>query len=221
MNKKTYHSLGLSAFTLFLILTIIVKLNYTERPLPVLDPFFQNYIWKLQENSIMMTISTLIADYLGDSRGDVLGLTIIAMLFFVCKEKVSALWLASVVAVAIGGNVGIKLLVGRIRPELHRIPDFSTEAGMSFSSGHTTFVTVLFGGLFLICVQKTHSKLVITLLGLLVLSFVLLTMLSRVLIGVHYPSDTLGGLLWGASILFLSYPTFLKLLTKNKLRIKA
>lgn len=36
-----------------------------------------------------------------------------------------------------------------------------------------------------------------------------LTMFSRVLLGVHYPSDTLGGLLWGLSVICLTYPTYL------------
>ncbi len=35
-------------------------------------------------------------------------------------------------------------------------------------------------------------------------------MFSRIFVGVHYPSDTIGGFLEGMSLLLFTYPTFIK-----------
>lgn len=41
-------------------------------------------------------------------------------------------------------------------------------------------------------------------------------MFSRIFVGVHYPSDTIGGFLEGISILLLTYPTYIKYQEKSK-----
>lgn len=108
-----------------------------------------------------------------------------------------------------GANV-FKVIVGRVRPEAYRVPEFLREQGMSFPSGHVTFIAALVGCLFLILLPKINSAFLKVFLALSALVLILLTMLSRLLLGVHYPSDTVGSLLWVTAVISLTYPLFLK-----------
>lgn len=208
MNKKYYYAFGCLALALFIILSILVKLHYTQEPISIIDSTLQTAAWHLQDNTFLVQISAILAKILGNTIGSALLLVLIAFMFM--KDKVSATWLALISGIAVGGNVLIKLLVGRQRPETHRLADFAEQTGKSFASGHTTFAVVLFGGLFFILIQQLNSTLNKSLIALLALALILLVMFSRILIGVHYPSDTLGGLLWGSSVISLTYPTYLK-----------
>ncbi|WP_305883309.1 phosphatase PAP2 family protein [Conexibacter sp. DBS9H8] len=86
--------------------------------------------------------------------------------------------------------------VDRPRPLGHHL---TTGTGGSWPSGHATETTGLYGGLVL-CGLSTRPRpairrlLILALLGVLVLIGV-----SRVVLGVHYPSDVLGGWLLGAT----------------------
>lgn len=208
MNKKNYYTISTISLVLFIGLAIVVKLHYTHAPIPAIDSDLQTAAWHLQDNKLLVLISSVIAKFLGDTMGAVIGLIIAAIIFI--RDRVSAIWLALVAGIAIGGNTLIKLIIGRSRPELHRLPAFIDEPGKSFASGHSTFAVVLFGCLFFIILQELSSTLGKSLLGLLAVVLILLTMFSRILLWVHYPSDTLGGLLWGVTVIGFTYPTYLK-----------
>lgn len=219
-NKNSYYLTGAIGLILFVLLTIIVKVNYTQAPIPWLDPTLQVWAYHLQSNHFLVTLSGLLATFLGDKIGAVLGLIIMAIIFFGFKERISAIWLALVAGISVGGNTVIKLLIGRDRPTTYRLADYAHESGKSFASGHSTFATILFLCLAFIIIQKVKNN------GLKAVTFVIaalliaLTMFSRVLIGVHYPSDTMAGMLWGLSVVMLSYPLYItynnKPVKKNK-----
>jgi membrane-associated phospholipid phosphatase len=86
--------------------------------------------------------------------------------------------------------------VDRPRPVGHHL---SIGTGGSWPSGHATETTGLYGGLVL-CALSTHPApawrrlLILVLVALLALIGV-----SRVVLGVHYPSDVVGGWLLGAA----------------------
>jgi undecaprenyl-diphosphatase len=103
-----------------------------------------------------------------------------------------------VVALAGGGglNVGVKALVHRVRPAL---PDAVAHVGgLSFPSGHAQSAVVGYGVLFLIvgpALPRRGRQILAagSVLAVLTIGF------SRVALGVHYPSDVLGGYLLGAA----------------------
>jgi membrane-associated phospholipid phosphatase len=100
----------------------------------------------------------------------------------------------------------IKLAVNRPRPTSDLVQVFSTENGSGFPSGHAMFATVVMGFLAYLAVihLRRRSLKLLSFAGLLAL--IILTGISRVYLGVHWPSDVVGGYLIGAVLLvFLIY----------------
>ena len=114
-------------------------------------------------------------------------------------------FLAGLVIVVAGGEEVvtyiIKHLVMRMRPD--RVLSLFKEGGFSFPSGHSVWATVLFGLLaYFIYKSYTSTRARLLTVGLYVLT-VFLVALSRIYMGVHYPSDVWGGILLGGSMLTL------------------
>jgi membrane-associated phospholipid phosphatase len=94
-------------------------------------------------------------------------------------------------------NTLLKLLIARPRPQHGVIPIYRDMLTQSFPSGHVTFYVCYFGFLFFVAYAllkrgSTLRRLALTLTAL----PVLLVGLSRVYLGAHWPSDTLGAYLW-------------------------
>jgi undecaprenyl-diphosphatase len=112
-------------------------------------------------------------------------------------------WLLVLLAAASGletlGFEVIKLIVARPRPD--RSLGLLTEDSFSFPSGHTLTATVIAGlAAYLLCrtVKSYIGRLMIVLAAL---TAVLLVGISRIYLGVHYPSDILGSLALGGFFL--------------------
>jgi membrane-associated phospholipid phosphatase len=94
-------------------------------------------------------------------------------------------------------NSLLKLSIARPRPSPDLLPVYRDWATQSFPSGHVTFYVCYFGFLFFVAYallppRSTARRLALTLAGL----PVLLVGFSRVYLGAHWPSDTLGAYLW-------------------------
>lgn len=116
--------------------------------------------------------------------------------------------------------VVLKPFVARPRPDLQEYffgnPDFVRELGVtSFPSGHSTSSMLLYGAMILIFANwinnRTVKYLVTTLLSLLII----LVGLSRIYLGVHYPTDVVGGFLIGLFGLTVMLPVIYKKITKK------
>lgn len=103
-------------------------------------------------------------------------------------------WNTILVPLALGGgiilNEALKFLFHRQRPGLHRLAKVS---GFSFPSGHAMMSLVFYGLLIYLIwvyVPRKAFKLVLTFfLAVLILSIGI----SRIYLGVHYPSDVIAG----------------------------
>jgi membrane-associated phospholipid phosphatase len=111
------------------------------------------------------------------------------------RMHIWALWVSFGGAVV--ANAALKLLFARPRPTF--FPPLMVETDYSFPSGHVIAATALYGFLALLLWHNRQR-----LYALLVALPIPLVALSRVYLGVHYPSDVLGafavGILWLALV---------------------
>ena len=121
-------------------------------------------------------------------------LTVMAMLAFSFRSEAAGLVLST------GGssllNTVVKLLIARPRPTSDMVMVYRDLKTQSFPSGHVTFYVCYFGFLFFVAyallpLRSTARRLALTL----ALLPVALIGFSRVYLGAHWPSDTLGAYL--------------------------
>jgi undecaprenyl-diphosphatase len=97
-------------------------------------------------------------------------------------------------------------LIDRARPE-YKDP-FETLIGAGFPSGHMTTNVILGGMILYLLLPRIRSRRNRVLLTVAVITVILLIGISRLFLGLHYPTDMVGGLLlglgWGAFILTLT-----------------
>ena len=105
----------------------------------------------------------------------------------------------------------LKTLVDRPRPA-GDFPRLDAVVDSSFPSGHVMTVAMFFGLWFILAPQILPPRYVVA-ARVVAAAVIVLTALSRVWAGVHWPSDTAGSLLWVATVLavVLAFsPTFLR-----------
>ena len=111
---------------------------------------------------------------------------------------------ALVVLAALAGlaiNPLLKLVVNRPRPPDDLVVVWRDFDGLGFPSGHAFGATVVFGLLYYLAPYVVPGKAGINLIRLSSLLLILLIGVSRVFLGAHWPSDVLGGFLYGSIIL--------------------
>jgi undecaprenyl-diphosphatase len=98
-------------------------------------------------------------------------------------------------------NTVLKLIIGRQRPPANLVQVFYPIQTNGFPSGHAMFAIMLLGLLayFIYINMKNHILRTVVLLGLIAL--ILLIGTSRVYLGVHWPSDVIGGYIIGGALL--------------------
>ena len=105
------------------------------------------------------------------------------------------------IALAELSGFGIKELVGRPRPEFVLFPPAPESA--AFPSGHAVHAVLFFGFLIHLCwFHMGSTRLRVALQGFIALSILTISV-SRIYLGVHWPSDVLGGYLYGAFFLWI------------------
>lgn len=141
--------------------------------------------------------------------GNALVLTVIVLIAAVVllarRQRWSALFVAATASVGGLVNSGVKEFVGRARPVVEH--PVAIAMGKSFPSGHALSSTVVYGVLlvvFLPVVPKRWQAVAIATTATLVLAIGV----SRVVLGVHYPSDVVVGHLLGLALVIGSTALF-------------
>lgn len=125
--------------------------------------------------------------------------TLVVVVLVLERHMISALLFAGSVVGGFGLEATLKIVFGRVRPNLW--PALVTETSYSFPSGHATMSTVLFGGLAAVVFHLARRRAIGRVIRIATLAVCLLFIVgvaaSRVYLGAHWASDTLGGVLVG------------------------
>ena len=125
---------------------------------------------------------------------------LVALLFLRLRREAALLALTIVSGWAV--NSAIKALVGRPRPEI--VSHLTEAGGLSFPSGHSFNSAVVYISIALAFAALSPRQSVRATIVATAMVLTLLIALSRVWLGVHYPSDAIAGWLGGAGWAFLA-----------------
>lgn len=195
---------GSFALLLFVILGYMVKF-YPEQ-LVAFDSPIQTWL-RGDFPTALTTFFKLVTSVI-DPLGIIIWVSALVLFFLYKKWKLEAALLA--------GNLVlhgiliklIKLVYQRSRPSISHLVE---EGGYSFPSGHAMATAIVVGTLIIIVQQRMQNQQIKRLVQGLLLLFILTIMASRVYLGVHYPTDVIGGTLLGFAILNIEFPFYDKL----------
>lgn len=105
----------------------------------------------------------------------------------------------------VGGAVGvaIKAVIARPRPPDEFVYAVSSRLDFGYPSGHALFAVLFYGFLAYVAWTSLRSHVWRSLAVVVLVSLTLLTGVSRVYLGSHWPSDVLGGYLIGSIMLLV------------------
>jgi undecaprenyl-diphosphatase len=93
-------------------------------------------------------------------------------------------------------DLGLKELFARARPQAF-FDYYLAPESFSFPSGHALFAVCFFGGLAVLLSHRLRSRAAQILVWAVALVLIFLIGVSRVYLGVHYPTDVIGGIAVG------------------------
>lgn len=158
---------------------------------------FDNSIISLVQGKISDRLTTimLVITFFGSVKGVAIISAITIVLLFITNHRLLSLFLALSIGLGAGVlNRILKLYFKRERPDIQPIIQ---EHGYSFPSGHSMGSMILYGCIAYILYKvykHTWAKIAGALIGI-VLIFIV--GISRIYLGVHYPSDVVGGYIAG------------------------
>lgn len=150
--------------------------------------------------SVLLTKMMLFLTALGNLPFVVISLFVFAGWFAFKREGYFAgLLLILGVFSAAGCNLLLKMLFQRVRPEEFRL---IMASGYSFPSGHAMVSTVYYWLLAYLFYQRLQHTVGKRILAIILATIPFLIGISRIYLGVHYPSDVLAGFAAGGCLVF-------------------
>ena len=185
-------ALGLDLLAAALALALFVWLGYQVRSGDPTNFDRTARAWVRSLETAKLSAVMWGASYYGaPSRLLPLGL-VAAVMFLVRGWRRGALLVLVTLVGAIVLDVGLKALFARARPEAF-FDYYRSPKSYSFPSGHALFAVCFFGGLAVLLSHRLRGRLAEILVWIIALVFILLIGISRVYLGVHYPTDVIGG----------------------------
>ncbi|MGB2760888.1 MAG: phosphatase PAP2 family protein [Maribacter stanieri] len=165
------------------------------------------------KTDLLATYDTTITDYVISYRspnltsyfkfmtnvGDVYGYLIVLVIFLLLSLLVFKRWkyvvqATLVLTLATVSNMMLKRFIDRARPGIEHLVSVET---LSYPSGHAMSAMAFYGFLiFLVTKFKIHKVIKYALIAILIL-LILSIGISRIYLGVHFPSDIAGGFIAG------------------------
>ena len=209
MNNKTKNIIKWILCAITAILAIVVTINVKNGRILELDLNIYKFFSENIINDKLTPIVKVIT-HIGGAK-IVFVLTILAIILI--KGLKNKLFLLTGIVGTAGLNVVLKHIIQRERPNINRL---IPEKGYSFPSGHSMMSMAFYGMLiFLIFKYVKNTALKWTLI--VILTILLSTIgITRIYLGVHYPSDVIGGFLVSLPYLFILTETYNKVKIEEK-----
>ena len=196
-NPKWPYIITAFLSSIVVIVSIILFVKFTHGMMSELfesyDKSISEYVWT--HKSAFLTDYMVAVTEIGDVMGYVIALGFLIVVFLVAfKHWKYIAQLGLVLILALSSNILLKEIINRSRPLGEHMVTVKT---LSYPSGHAMVSMAFYGFLiYLIAYFKINKALkigLITILAILILSIGI----SRIYLGVHYPSDVLGGYIAG------------------------
>ena len=203
-DKQTYFTKGSFALLLFVIIGYMVKF-YPEMLVNFDQPIQTAIRGDLPE---FLTLLFRAITHLIDIPVIITWVLLVAFVFYRKQWKMESYLMLGNLTLAGILIVTFKNIYQRPRPEILHLVE---EKGFSFPSGHSLAVTIMVGTLIVIFSQRIKDQLWKRIVQILLGLYLVSVLISRVYLGVHYPSDVLASLCVGLGVLFIEFPFYDKL----------
>ena len=197
-NRKVSHLFIISFITLIGFSTMALLVNGDR--ITEFDKTIISFVQGL-ENPLLTTTMKFFTFVGAGNTIKVLAFITVIFLFFFLKQRSKILLF---IVVLIGSHYVfrvLKALFHRARPDLNRLIEIG---GYSFPSGHATNAMTFYGSLAFLLWNHIPTRQGRTILIVFSASMIFLIGLSRIYLGVHYPSDVIAGYFAGGFWLVLA-----------------
>ena len=203
-DKQTFMMKGSFALLLFMIIGYIVKFY------PDLLVSFDQPIQTAIRGDLPETLTLLFRaiTHLIDIPVIISWVLIVAFIFYRKQWKMESYLMLGNLTLAGILIVTFKNIYQRPRPEILHLVE---EKGFSFPSGHSLAVTIMVGTLIVILSQRIKNTVWRKIVQILLSLYIVSVLVSRIYLGVHYPSDVIASLCVGLGVLFMEFPFYDKL----------
>ena len=203
-DKQTFMMKGSFALLLFMIIGYIVKFY------PDLLVSFDQPIQTAIRGDLPETLTLLFraVTHLIDIPVIISWVLIVAFIFYRKQWKMESYLMLGNLTLAGILIVTFKNIYQRPRPEILHLVE---EKGFSFPSGHSLAVTIMVGTLIVILSQRIKNTVWRKIVQILLSLYIVSVLVSRIYLGVHYPSDVIASLCVGLGVLFMEFPFYDKL----------
>ncbi|KKS94877.1 MAG: Membrane-associated phospholipid phosphatase [Candidatus Collierbacteria bacterium GW2011_GWB1_44_6] len=196
-------------FIMLVLLFFLLSLIVFTTPVSQIDISFSRFAQSFASRPLRLFMNFV--SILGNSPYVEVLILVSSSLFLLGGKKNEAL--AMFTFPALGAAIGsiIKNIVGRDRPGSETVNVFYSLGDMSYPSMHVLIFTIFFGFIAYYSLTSVKHPLIKILMIAFSVVFILSISFSRVYLGVHWLSDTIGGYLLGGIVLYLFIHTVRKL----------
>ena len=192
INKKRTVS-AIAGFAVFAAISFFV----ITRDVLVFDTAVREYIYSLRSDGLTAFFRTVTC------LGNWQTITLICLLFLLIPRMRISFGIPVSAAAILASLIqkALKVTFHRARPDLalHLI----SQGGYSFPSGHSFTVLIFYGMIIYLCRSNMKSRAAANLTTALLACLIPLIGFSRIYLGVHFPTDVLGGWSIGLCVLMV------------------